>query len=96
MRRRTLLGAAAVTAVVASLPSARPGTASAGPNRLAVLTPRERQVALLMAKGLTNEEIAFRRSRSTIRHRVTWILMKLNVPSRAAAIELVRAQTTSA
>jgi DNA-binding CsgD family transcriptional regulator len=98
MRRRTLLRAAAVTAVVASLPSAWPGTTSAGPNRLAVLTPRERQVALLMTQGLTNEEIAiaFGRSRSTIRHRVTWILMKLNVPTRAAAIELVRAQATSA
>ena len=86
-----------MTAVVAWLPSARPGTASARPNRLAVLTRRERQVVLLMAQGLTSEEIAiaFGRSRSTIRHCGTGILMKLNVPTRAAAIELVRAQTTT-
>jgi DNA-binding NarL/FixJ family response regulator len=51
------------------------------------LTPREATVLALVALGLTNCQIARRLdvSRRTIDKHVEHILMKLNVPSRAAA-----------
>ena len=54
------------------------------------LTPRERQVLALMAKGLNNPEIAERLgvSRSTARAHVSSILSKLGVSNRAEAVAL--------
>ena len=51
------------------------------------LTPRERDVARLLAEGLTNREIARRLvvSEHTVHRHVTNILRKLELPSRAAA-----------
>jgi LuxR family maltose regulon positive regulatory protein len=67
----------------------RPGTAErdgkAGP--LHELTPREREVLVLVAEGLTNRDIARRLvvSEHTVHRHVTSILRKLGQPSRAAA-----------
>ena len=58
------------------------------------MTPREREVLILLAKGLTNRQIAERLvvSEHTVHRHVTNILRKLDVPSRtAAAAQAVRA-----
>jgi DNA-binding NarL/FixJ family response regulator len=51
------------------------------------LTPREREVLVLVAEGLTNRDIAKRLvvSEHTVHRHVTNILHKLGLPSRAAA-----------
>jgi DNA-binding CsgD family transcriptional regulator len=55
------------------------------------LTPREREVALLIAAGLTNSELARRLyiSPKTAAVHVSSILRKLGVPSRTAVAEAV-------
>jgi LuxR family transcriptional regulator, maltose regulon positive regulatory protein len=57
----------------------------AGP--LHELTPREREVLVLVAEGLTNRDIARRLvvSEHTVHRHVTSILRKLDLPTRAAA-----------
>jgi DNA-binding NarL/FixJ family response regulator len=57
---------------------------------LSELSMREREVLALVAKGLTNHEIAERLilSRHTVTRHVANILRKLSVPSRAAAASL--------
>ena len=61
---------------------------AAGRLPLPELTPREREVLRLLAEGLTNEQIAERLvvSEHTIRHHVTSIKRKLDLPSRTAAV----------
>lgn len=62
------------------------------------LTPREREVLLLVADGLTNRQIAERLvvSEHTIHRHVTNILRKLDLPTRtAAAAHAVRAGLAS-
>lgn len=60
------------------------------------LTPRERQVAELVALGLSNAEIAARvqRSERTVEHHVASLLSKLGVSRRAQAV--VRLQSAAA
>jgi DNA-binding NarL/FixJ family response regulator len=50
-----------------------------------VLSPREQEVAVLLARGLTNKQIASELvlSPATIRSHVEHILMKLDLRSRA-------------
>jgi DNA-binding CsgD family transcriptional regulator len=57
------------------------------PGPLHELTPREREVLVLVAEGLTNRDIAKRLvvSEHTVHRHVTNILHKLGLPSRAAA-----------
>jgi RNA polymerase sigma factor (sigma-70 family) len=51
------------------------------------LTPREHQVLVLLADGLTNRQIAERLvvSEHTVHRHVTNLLRKLDLPSRTAA-----------
>ena len=64
--------------------------ASQGPTPDYALTPREREVLILMVEGLNNPEIAERLtvSRSTARAHVSNVLAKLGVSNRAEAIAL--------
>ncbi len=56
--------------------------------RIASLTPREREVTKLVAQGLKNKEIAERLfvSDITVRHHLTSIFAKLNVQDRLALV----------
>ena len=62
----------------------------AGRPPLPELTPREREVLTLLARGLTNRQLAERLvvSEHTVHRHVTNILRKLDAPSRAAAAAL--------
>ncbi len=59
---------------------------------LSCLTPREREVALLVREGLGNEEIAGRlhKSLGTIKNQLQSIFPKLEIRSRARLISLLR------
>jgi DNA-binding NarL/FixJ family response regulator len=60
--------------------------AAAGLGPVAGLTPRELQVAALVANGLSNKEIALRLgiTLGTVKHYVHQILEKTELPSRVA------------
>jgi DNA-binding NarL/FixJ family response regulator len=53
---------------------------------MAALTPREREIATLIAEGLTNKEIAARLGLTlgTVKHYVHQILEKTGLPSRVS------------
>ena len=76
-------------AMVGSRSDAR--TSPPPPARTAVLTPRERQVAVLVAEGLSNAEIAARLAitHGTARIHVERILAKLGLSSRVQIATLV-------
>lgn len=65
-------------------PAARAGIAS--------LTPREREVAVLMARGLTNSQIGTRLNMSlaTVKANLTRVFAKLGVDNRVSAAMVVR------
>jgi DNA-binding NarL/FixJ family response regulator len=60
------------------------------PERFAALTDRERQVLVLMARGLSNDEIAeeFVLSQATVKTHVNRVLAKLGVVTRVQAVVL--------
>ena len=62
------------------------------PNRLDILTAREREVLDVLATGATNRDIAERLfiSEKTVSVHVTNLLAKLGVPNRGAAAALAR------
>lgn len=69
---------------------------SPAPDRLAVLTPREREVLAEIANGRSNKEIAksLRLAEKTVKTHVSSILMKLEVADRTqAALYAVKHQT---
>jgi DNA-binding CsgD family transcriptional regulator len=58
------------------------------------LTPRQAQIALLLVDGLTNDQIARRLSisRGTVRKHLEVVFVRLDVPSRAAAVGKLQAR----
>jgi DNA-binding NarL/FixJ family response regulator len=60
------------------------------------LTPREHEIACLVARGLANKEIArnLRLSNPTIKNHVHHILLKLNVKRRSQVLPLLEARDT--
>ena len=59
---------------------------------LGILSPAERMVAVHLAEGLSNREIAVTlgKSEATVKNQVSAILSKLAVPSRARLIARLR------
>ena len=68
--------------------AARPARAGATPERMAVLTDREREVVALVAEGLSNDEIAAELvlSPATARTHVSRSMMKLHARDRAQLV----------
>jgi pimeloyl-ACP methyl ester carboxylesterase/DNA-binding CsgD family transcriptional regulator len=68
-------------------PTAPVPHAQSAPGDLAPLSPREREILALVARGLTNPDIARQLDLSdhTVKRHVANILLKLDLPSRAAA-----------
>ncbi|TVR48478.1 MAG: LuxR family transcriptional regulator [Puniceicoccaceae bacterium] len=58
---------------------------------LSRLTPREQEVALLAAEGLTNEEVADRLKKSlgTVKNQLQSVFQKLNIHNRARLISVL-------
>ena len=80
--------APAVTRRVIAEFTHRPAARHAPPSELAELTPREREVLVMLARGLTNAEIAEQLvvSDATIKTHVARILMKLRLRDRVQAV----------
>lgn len=83
-----LRGELACSPRVSALMCERLALLASGSRRSAALTQREREVALLIGRGLSNKEIAndLHIEPSTVKNHVHSILEKLNVPRRSAII----------
>lgn len=79
-----------VTRTVIERMAQQPTPALTGGDRLDELTPREREVLVLIARGLSNGEIAARLviEESTVKTHVKRILMKLRLRDRVQAVIL--------
>jgi len=84
----TLLSPAATRSLVARFLAAPDGATPHDPERLAVLTPREREMVALVATGLSNQEIAERMFLSpfTVRAHVQRAMTKLDARDRAQLV----------
>lgn len=84
----TLLSPAATRSVVARFLATPVAASPPAPERLAVLTPREREMVALVATGLSNHEIAERMHLSpfTVRAHVQRAMTKLHARDRAQLV----------
>jgi DNA-binding NarL/FixJ family response regulator len=75
--------------------AARRTAEGTGDDRLAGLTPREREVAALVGDGHTNAQIAaqLHLSERTVEKHVSSVLGKLGLPSRTGVVRLLRDET---
>lgn len=82
----------AVTGTVITAATERPPVAASSVRAAAELTVREREVAILMAEGLTNAEISGRlyMSLATVKANLTRVFAKLGVDNRVSAAMAVR------
>jgi DNA-binding NarL/FixJ family response regulator len=87
-RGDALLSPAATRSLIARFLAQRDGDAAAAPERLAVLTEREREVVALVARGLSNDEIAchFFISPATAKTHVNRAMAKLQARDRAQLV----------
>lgn len=83
-----LLSPAATRALVERFLAVPEPTAAPGAERLAILTPREREVVALVATGMTNQEIADQEvvSPFTVRAHVQRAMTKLHARDRAQLV----------
>ena len=92
--RAVVAGGLVIDPRVARLALAAPGDEDGEPSVLAVLTPTEREVAALVAEGLTNQAIAERMmlAEGTVKNHVSALLRKLQAPDRTVlALTLYKA-----
>lgn len=68
--------------------AARPAQHTAAAREMAQLTPREREVLILVAQGLSNAEVAMRLfiSEATVKTHIARVMMKLGVREKAQAV----------
>ncbi|MEU8704985.1 response regulator transcription factor [Streptomyces sp. NPDC048565] len=84
-----LLAPSVTRRLIADFARQRPATPSGGPSlRLNALTPREREVLELIARGLSNQEIAARLvlAEQTVKTHIGKVLAKLDLRDRAQAV----------
>jgi DNA-binding NarL/FixJ family response regulator len=84
----SLLAPTVTRRMIESFLSQRPGGSHVDDGVLATLTQRERETLVLIARGLTNTEIAdtFVVSETTVKTHVSRVLMKLGVRDRVHAV----------
>lgn len=85
-----MLSAAATAALMARVQAHRPRHGAKRTERLAELTPREREVLVLVASGLTNDDISQRLqlSRHTVKTHVNRAMSKIGVSERAQLVTI--------
>jgi len=91
--RRTLAGQVYIEPPLAMQMAAARGDESAGDHRLASMTARELEVFILLARGITQRQIAQRLciSRKTLSNHICLLKNKLGIDSLAALVHLALA-----
>ena len=87
-----MLSPEVTSSLIAAVTDAAPAAWQAASDALALLTDREREVAVLMAQGLTNAQIGTRLhvSMASVKAHLSHIFTKLGVDNRVSAALVVR------